>query len=71
VRYNELAGRARASFGEVFWNGSAGCLYDVVNGESRGAAIRPNQIFAVSLFHNLITGETAKSVVAVGRLSRS
>jgi len=48
----------------LFWNQAAGCLYDVVNGEARDAAIRPNQIFAVSLFHRMLSPEKAKSVVA-------
>ena len=63
--YGQLADRARASFDDLFWNESAGCLYDVVNGETRDGAIRPNQIFAVSLFHGLLSSEKAKSIVAV------
>ncbi len=63
--YGQMADRARASFDDLFWNESAGCLYDVVNGETRDGAIRPNQIFAVSLFHGLLSPEKARSVVAV------
>ncbi|MDQ2948688.1 MAG: glycogen debranching enzyme N-terminal domain-containing protein, partial [Acidobacteriota bacterium] len=40
--YAEIAGRARASFEDKFWNAAEGCLYDVVNGEERDGAIRPN-----------------------------
>jgi predicted glycogen debranching enzyme len=65
ARYGAMAERARQSFGELFWNGSAGCLYDVVNGDDRDASIRPNQIFAVSLPHCLISMEQAGAVVDV------
>jgi predicted glycogen debranching enzyme len=63
--YKKLAERARTSFGEVFWNDSVGCLYDLVSGDSRDGAIRPNQIFAVSLFHSMLARENAQSVVRV------
>ena len=63
-RYKQLAERARKSFCEQFWNEPAGCLYDVVSGDTRDASIRPNQIFAVSLFHGMLSREKAKSVAA-------
>jgi predicted glycogen debranching enzyme len=63
--YRELADRAFASFTPLFWNEAAGCLYDVVDGERRDAAIRPNQIFAVSLFHKILPREKAKNVLEV------
>src|SRR5437763_15731965 len=37
--YGAMADRARARFGELFWNESTGCLYDVVNGAERDGAI--------------------------------
>ena len=61
--YGGLAERAAASFAPLFWNDAAGCLYDVVNGEERDAAIRPNQIFAVSLRHTMLPPELAARVV--------
>jgi predicted glycogen debranching enzyme len=61
--YQEMAGRAQRNFPALFWNSSAECLYDVVNGELRDAAIRPNQIFAVSLFHKMLPLEKARGVV--------
>jgi glycogen debranching enzyme len=64
AHYKELAERARNSFGAQFWNEAAGCLFDVVDGERRDGAIRPNQIFAVSLFHSVLAGERAGRVVA-------
>ena len=63
AHYKELAGRAQESFGELFWNESTGCLYDVVTGDSRDGAIRPNQIFAVSLFYGMLSVEKATRVV--------
>ena len=63
--YRELADHARNGFAGLFWNESTGCLYDVVSGDSRDGAIRPNQIFAVSLFHQVLSGEKAGRVVAV------
>ena len=63
--FQTLAGRAQASFVPLFWNQSAGCLYDVLDGDARDAAIRPNQIFAASLFHKILPSEKAAGVVAV------
>jgi glycogen debranching enzyme len=40
-----------------------GCLYDVTNGAPPDPSIRPNQIFAVSLTHSMLSTERAKSVV--------
>jgi glycogen debranching enzyme len=54
----------RDSFRQLFWNETAGCLYDVVNGDQRDGSIRPNQIFAVSLHHNILEGAQAAAVVA-------
>jgi glycogen debranching enzyme len=52
-----MADRAQRNFPELFWNSSTGCLYDVVNGDMPNPAIRPNQIFAVSLFHKVLPRE--------------
>ena len=62
-RYRSMATLARWSFNRLFWNEPTGCLYDVVNGGPPDASIRPNQIFAVSLPHSLLSPERAKSVV--------
>lgn len=60
------AARARVSFGAQFWNGAAGCLYDVVDGERRDGSIRPNQIFTISLRHRILgNDELARSVLDV------
>lgn len=65
ARYAEMAERAKRAFASLFWNEPRGCLFDVVDGEHRDGAIRPNQIFAVSLTHQLLSPEQAHSVVSV------
>jgi predicted glycogen debranching enzyme len=45
----QQARRVQKRFQEVFWNEEAGTLYDAVNGEERDAALRPNQLLALSL----------------------
>ncbi|MFY9559857.1 MAG: amylo-alpha-1,6-glucosidase [Terriglobales bacterium] len=62
-RYRRMATVASWSFNRLFWNEKDGCLYDVVNGGPPDASIRPNQIFAVSLPHSLLTPERARNVV--------
>jgi predicted glycogen debranching enzyme len=62
-RYAQMALRARASFNELFWNEEASALFDVIDGEARDASIRPNQIFAVSLTHSMLSRERARRVV--------
>ncbi len=64
-QYKAMAGSARKSFTELFWNEQAGCLYDVVNGEERDASIRPNQIFAISLTNSMISKARAKEILRV------
>src|SRR5262249_51543336 len=57
--YAAMADKALASFNEKFWNEETGCLYDVVNGESRDASIRPNQVIAVSLTNSMLSKDKA------------
>ncbi len=61
--YSKMASVASWAFNRLFWNESAGCIYDKVNGGPPDASIRPNQIFAVSLHHSMLSGERAKAVV--------
>jgi predicted glycogen debranching enzyme len=63
THYTVIADRVRESFLGQFWNESAGCLYDVVDGDRRDASIRPNQILAVSLFHSMLPDDLAARVV--------
>jgi predicted glycogen debranching enzyme len=62
-RCADKASHAKRSFNSLFWNEEAGCLYDVVDGDSRDGSIRPNQIFAVSLPHTMLSREKGKRVV--------
>jgi len=64
-RYAKMATVARWSFNRLFWNESAGCLYDVVNGGPPDASIRPNQILAVSLHHSMVARGRAQAIVDV------
>jgi|SRR5688572_14119934 len=63
--YEAIANKARTSFNEVFWNDESACLYDVVNGETRDASIRPNQVIAISLTNTMVSQERAASVLRV------
>jgi predicted glycogen debranching enzyme len=64
-RYSNMATLTKWSFNRMFWNEKAGYLYDVVNGGPPDASIRPNQIFAVSLPHSMLSPERAKQVVSI------
>ena len=65
-RYRELAGRVRESFRQRFWYAGGNYLYDVVDGpDGDDPALRPNQIFAVSLPSDLLDARQAAAVVAV------
>jgi predicted glycogen debranching enzyme len=65
-RYRTLADRVRESFNARFWNDRAGTLYDVVDGEKGDDdAIRPNQLFAISLPHPVLDQQRWQSVVDV------
>ncbi len=66
--FGDLARRVYESFNARFWNEKAGYLYDVVDGE-RGddAALRPNQVFAISLPHPVLERSRWERVVAVVR----
>jgi predicted glycogen debranching enzyme len=58
------ADRARRSFNDRFWFESGRYLYDVVDGEAGDdAALRPNQILALSLDHPVLDQERWSPVV--------
>jgi glycogen debranching enzyme len=63
-RCGQWSRKAKVSFAPLFWNEDAGCLFDCVNDGGRDGAIRPNQIFVVSLPHRLLSTEQEKRVVA-------
>lgn len=61
----KLADRVATSFVKTFWNAGGGYLYDVVQGNTRDASVRPNQIFAVSLPYSPLSAEQQQSVFRV------
>ncbi len=61
--YQAMAAMAKASFNGQFWNDAEACLFDVVNGVGKDAAVRPNQIFAVSLPHTMLDIDRARQVL--------
>jgi glycogen debranching enzyme len=64
-RYEELADRAQAGFAR-FWSAARGHCYDVIDGPGGNeAALRPNQLLAVSLHHSPLTSKQQKAVVDV------
>ena len=64
----EHAQRARESFNRRFWYEEGGYLHDVVDGESGDdPACRPNQVFAISLPHPVLTRERWEPVMRVVR----
>jgi len=62
-KYAALAKKAKKSFNEAFWNSDDECLFDCVNGDFKDASVRPNQIFAVSLHHSMLSAFQAKKIV--------
>ncbi len=65
-RYHQHAERARHSFNQRFWSSKDGCLYDVIDGpHGDDAAIRPNQVFALSLDHPVLDRDRWAAVLAV------
>ena len=64
---SDLANTVEASFRKMFWISSTRGLADVVNETGRSDALRPNQIFAVSLTHSPLTLEQQRGVVEAVR----
>lgn len=64
--WDALATATRAGFAR-FWNEAAGCCFDVIDTPDGGAdaALRPNQILAVSLAESPLAPERQASVVDV------
>lgn len=63
--WDALAARAKKSFNDKFWNAAESCLYDVIEGDPHGAAIRPNMAFAVSEGEDLLSPERQEAVFRV------
>ncbi|MDQ1274263.1 MAG: hypothetical protein QG591_2893 [Planctomycetota bacterium] len=65
TRYDNLARKVCKSFHDVFWYDEGQYLYDSIDGEIRNSAIRPNQIFAVSLPYPMLSKAQQRRVVDV------
>jgi glycogen debranching enzyme len=63
--YALRAANVKNQFHRTFWNERTGGLYDYVDGDHRDDAIRPNQIFALSLPFPLFEGERAERILAL------
>jgi predicted glycogen debranching enzyme len=67
-RYEHLAQRARSGFAR-FWNSEKQSCFDVIDApesrDGKDAALRPNQIFAVSLPETVLTVEQQRAVVDI------
>jgi glycogen debranching enzyme len=63
ARYIAMAHLAKLSFNALFWNEDKQCLFDVVENGNRDGAVRPNQIFTVSLQHSMVDRERAAKIV--------
>lgn len=62
-KYEAMANAAKEGFIQAFWNEAEQCLFDVVGNGARDGAVRPNQIFAVSLTYTMLEAEQARKVV--------
>ena len=62
-RYAALAGKAKRSFVEKFYDRERGCLRDVLSGTDADGQIRCNQIWAVSMPHTMLTPAQERAVV--------
>ena len=59
-----LANKVRVGFNRRFWNEAAGCCFDVVSDLGADGAIRPNQIFAISLPYPVLNIERHAAVLS-------
>ena len=66
--YETLAAGVASNFENAFWNPETNCLFDLVSldeagNEVKDPAIRPNQIFSVSLPYTMLSPEKEKAIV--------
>jgi glycogen debranching enzyme len=53
--YERTGDRVKKTFNDRYWNAERDCLFDVLDGpEGNDPAIRPNQVFAISLDHPVL-----------------
>jgi predicted glycogen debranching enzyme len=62
--WRRRAKQAAASFDRLFWNEAEGCCFDrLADDGTPDPAIRPNQVFTMTLTHPILTGERAQRTV--------
>ena len=64
--YQDMQERCQKSFQQRFWHDSNGYLFDVIDGpDGDDAALRPNQLLALSLRHPVLEQEKRQQVFTV------
>ena len=63
--YIILAENVSKSFNDAFWFDEGQYLYDFINSETKNTAIRPNQVFAVSLPYTMLSKKRQRTVVEI------
>jgi glycogen debranching enzyme len=63
--YQAEADRVRERFRARFWNPDRECLHDLLTPDGPVTKVRPNQIFAVSLGHELLEPSRQRAVVRI------
>jgi predicted glycogen debranching enzyme len=64
-RYDYLARQVFENFNKRFWNHKKMCLFDCIDGDYNDDAVRPNQIFAISLTHPVLEFAKWKPVIEI------
>ncbi|MGA1196025.1 MAG: amylo-alpha-1,6-glucosidase, partial [Candidatus Latescibacterota bacterium] len=63
--YSTLAQKVALQFPNAFWNPQTGCLFDCIGPNGADPAIRPNQVFALSLPNRMLSEDQEKSILSV------
>ncbi len=63
--FSAHANKIKNLYVDFYWNEKMQCLYDCVNKDYRDESIRPNQLFALCLPFQLISGDKANSIIKV------
>lgn len=67
LQYGQLRSQVQLSFASRFWYEAGGYLYDVLDSEgikgNNDASLRPNQLFAASLTHHLLSETQTRSML--------
>jgi predicted glycogen debranching enzyme len=64
AQYERLAAQVNTSFNRRYWNDARNCLFDVLDGpDGADAAVRPNQMFAISLDYPVLAAARWNGVI--------